>query len=96
MTPRDFILCRLKHGISVADIARRADMRGEVIERRKRRAVLYVAWVHRFEDGELVPGQKPPRGYVGPPWTPRTVKALFQALDACVDEKTNHDDGVMR
>ena len=89
MTPRDFITRRIAHGITVADIARRADMRGEVTERKKRRAVLYCAWVHQFEDGELVPGKKPPRGYVGPAWTPRTVKTLFQALDACVREKTN-------
>jgi len=26
---------------------------------------------------------------VGPAWTPRTVRALFQALDACIEEKTN-------
>ena len=89
MPPRDFIARRIKHGISVADIARRADMRGEVIERRKRRSVLYLGWVHQFEDGELVPGKKPPRGYVGPPWTPRTVRTLFQALDACIAEKMN-------
>ena len=89
MTPRDFISRRIKHGITVADIARRANLRGTAIDGKKRRSVLYVAWVHRFEDGELVPGQKPPRGYVGPPWTPRTVRTLFQALDACVEEKTN-------
>jgi len=91
MTPSDFIRRRIKHGITVADIARRANLRGEVTERKHRREVLYCAWVHQFEDGELVPGQKPPRGYVGPAWTPRTVRTLFQALDACVEEKTNQE-----
>jgi hypothetical protein len=85
----EFISRRIAHGITVADIARRANLRGEVIERKKRRSVLYLGWVHQFEDGELVPGQKPPRGYVGPAWTPRTVRTLFEALDACIEEKTN-------
>jgi len=85
----EFIGRRIAHGITVADVARRADMRGTDIDGKKRREVLYCAWVHQFEDGELVPGQKPPRGYVGPAWTPRTVRTLFQALGACVEEKTN-------